>query len=208
MTTPLSDFPSNSKKSKEKQKIEPVVTGKVVQRKPSLGKRLRETLVSGDTGSVGNYILFEVLIPAMKDVVADMVSQGIERVMYGEARSRSRRTGQQPGHVTYNRPVQTQLPWSPARPDPRPVITRRGRADHNFNDIVIATRGEAVEVIDRMGELLQRYNQVTVSDLYELTGITASFVDEKYGWLDLTTANVQRVSGGYLLDLPRPEPLD
>ena len=45
----------------------------------------------------------------------------------------------------------------------------------------------------------------TVRDLYEMVGIRAAHTDEKYGWVDIRDARVDRVRDGYVLDLPRPE---
>ena len=108
-----SEFPPNSRIKKEtkveeeKKVVEKVVTGKVSRRKTPLSKRLKELFVGGDTHSVGSYILFDVLVPAAKDTIADAISQGIERMLFGDARSSSRRTGLGPrahgGHVQYNR---------------------------------------------------------------------------------------------------------
>lgn len=88
-------------------------------------------------------------------------------------------------------------------------MSRRSRAAHNFDEIILETRMEAEEVIERMAEYVERYDQASVSDLYQLVGVTGSFADEKWGWKDLRAASVTRVrNGGYLLDLPRPIELD
>jgi hypothetical protein len=79
---------------------------------------------------------------------------------------------------------------------------------HDFNEIILATRVEAEEVLDRLFDILNKYQTVSVSDLYELVGITANFTDEKWGWTELRGSQVAKVRNGYLLDLPRPEPLD
>jgi hypothetical protein len=72
----------------------------------------------------------------------------------------------------------------------------------------LATRVEAEEVIDRLFDVVSRYETATVADLYEMVGVTGNYTDDKWGWTDLRGASVQRVRNGYLLDLPRPEPLD
>lgn len=205
------DFPSNSKKPPkdiEKVKLEPVVTGKVVQRKPPLGRRIRDTFIAGDSSSVGRYVIYNVLVPAFKDLAADLARETVERMLFGDGRSTTKRNSQPSrGYVNYNRP--TTPPWDGSRVDDSRIrLSRQARTNHNFNEIVIQTRGEAEEVLDRLLELLDRYNQATVSDLYELTGIETNFTDEKYGWTDLRGASVTRIAGGYLLNLPRPEPLD
>ena len=70
------------------------------------------------------------------------------------------------------------------------------------------TRVEAEEVLDRLFDWIERYEQVAVAELYEMVGISGNFTDQKWGWTDLRGATVSRVGRGYLLNLPRPEPLD
>lgn len=219
-----SEFPSNSNEPKgaqlpgklptqgepAKKEIKKVVTGEVKTRKKSLGKRFLETFTGDDSKTVVQYVFFDIIIPGAKDMVADAVSQGIERKLFGEVRSRSRRGGYGGGgHTAYNR-------MSGAgrdifrRDDPRerPSISKRARATHNFNEIILETRPEAMEVVDQMYTLLSQYEVVTVADLYELLGETGEFTDDRYGWTDLRGTDIARVREGYLLDLPRPIQLD
>lgn len=212
------EFPSNSRRpgtpeKPEAKKVEPVVTGEVVLRRKSPGKRLIETFLGGSARQVAQFVLTDVLLPAAKDMIADSVSQGVERLIYGEARSVGRRTGFRPGsptnytsYTSYSRmqsPANNPLPAR--REDPR--MARPVRGGFDFNEVILATRVEAEEVIDRMFDLLQRYETVSVGDLYELLGKSASYTEEKYGWTDLRGAGVTRIRDGYLLDLPQPEPL-
>jgi hypothetical protein len=210
----MDNYPSNRHKVPETEpdepkKIERVVEGAVVRRKKPLGKRIQETFIGSDMKSVGQYVTFEVLLPAMKDTIADITSQGVERMLFGEARSTSRRTGVRPGgsgHVQYNRFSSDRDRGGRNRD--RDFPSRRARATHNFDEIILATRIEAEEVIDRLFDLVSRYNTASVADLYELVGVTGDYTDDKWGWSDIRGAGVTRVRNGYLLDLPRPEPLD
>jgi len=209
----MEPLPANSHKSKSQQteeqtkpKIEKVVAGTVVQRKKPLGKRMAETFGATDMKSVGGFVLLDVILPAAKDMVADAISQGIERMLFGEARSTSRRPNKQysnNGYVSYNRYAPSNNP--PFKPN---VPSRKSRASHDFQEIILETRVEAEEVIERLFDLTERYQAATVADLYELVGIQGQFTDEKWGWTDIRGAGATRVRHGYLLDLPRPEPLD
>lgn len=193
----------------ETKKIEKVISGKVIQRKKPLGKRFLETFFSG-SDSVISYILQEILVPAIKDVVADSVTQGMEKLIFGDARSSSRRTGTRPGsspnYISYNRFANSSS--TPTRPDPRPQLSRHARASHDFSEIVLGTRRDADAVTDAIFELLQRYGQATIADLYGLLDIPTGFTDEQWGWKDIRGYKIERVNNGYLLDLPRPEQLD
>lgn len=211
------EFPSNSKykkvvpqSSEPEKKVEKITEGTVVRRKKSLGKRFKEVFVSGDSKSVGHYVLLEVLLPAVKDMIADVASTYVDRTLFGEGRSGHRRPGMSharptgtPGYVSYNR-------FGPAgsREDARPSLSRQARATHSFDELVIATRVEAEAVISSLYDLLEKYQQATVEDLYDLVGETPQYTDSKWGWTDLRTAGVTRSGGGYLLALPKPIPLD
>ena len=96
-------------------------------------------------------------------------------------------------------------------PDPQKLpprtMSQRGRARHDFDEIVLDSRAEAAEVIDTLTEVVSRYGEVSVADLYTMVGIRPNHTDEKWGWVELGDADVARVRGGYLLDLPDPEPL-
>ena len=193
---------------KKAPKVEKITTGKAIQRKPPLGKRFMDTFFSG-TSSVWGYVLHDILLPAAKDTIADVVSQGIERMVYGEGRSTSRRTGTRPtgpsGYVSYNRYSQ-----SPPQREQQRTMSRRARATHDFQDIILATRAEAEAVIDALYDLVEKYNQATVGDLYGLVGIPAEFTDENLGWRDISRLGQgpKRTAEGYWLPLQKPEPLD
>ena len=218
----MEKFPSNSenvvptvKPGSGPKKIEKIIAGEAVRRKMSLGKRLKETFIGGDSRGLFSYLLFEIMLPAAKDVVADVVSQGIERTLYGEARSTSRRTGVRPfgssqGHVSYNRYSSNQgnqYSYNPGRRDDPREISRQARGSHNFEEIILNTRSEAEEVLGAMFEYVSEYEAIPISALYEMLGITPSFPDEKWGWTDIRGCGIKRVSNGYLLDLSRPEPI-
>lgn len=219
-----SEFPSNSNTRKPPKagvnpakKVEKVVTGEVIQRKKPLGKRFRETFSGDDNRSVGSYVLFDVLIPAAKDMIADAVSQGIERKLFGEVRSSSRRGGYRPGgsifgNASYN-PYHRYSGGggSSLRPDPRQQSNARSRnrvTQSTYDEIILATRAEATEVIDNLIAIIAQYDVATVADLFELVGVTGEFTDEKWGWTDLMGADIQRIHEGYLLNLPRPQALN
>lgn len=209
------DYPSNSREPREAnevprgdKKIDKVVVGEVTRRKQPLGKRLADTFIGGDARGVWGYVLLEVLVPAAKDMVADATSQAVERTLFGESRGGRRRPSQrtgsgQNGYVSYNNFSRRDA----ERADPRERMSRRARSSHDFDEIILATRPEALEVIDRLFDLVSTYQQATVADLYDLVGITHNFQDQKWGWTDIRGAGATRIRDGYLLDLPRPEPL-
>lgn len=208
-----SEFPANNEASKSgpvvDKKIERVTSGEPTRKKKSLRRQFSETFVAGDMRGAVAYVILDVMLPAAKDMIVEAGSQGIERLIFGD--STRRRTGRSPqagatGYVSYNRmsgPTAASRVSGPAR-----AMSRSARSRHNFDEIVIESRTEAEEVIDRLFDLVSRYETASVADLYELIGISSTHTDHRWGWLDLHGAGVSRIRGGYLLDLPDPEPLD
>lgn len=213
MSAKPSDFPGNSNKSrivkpevKEKKSVEKITDGVAIQRKRPLSRKVFESFSGEGAQDAGSYVLFDVLIPAAKTAISDAVSQFVERKLFGDNRSRSSSSsGRRNNFTEYNR-MHNSSSSSPMAP--KRDMSSRARAGHDFNEIVLATRGEAETVMDTLGELVNEYGQATVSDLYDLVGITGSFTDDKYGWTDLREAKHRRVREGYLLDLPKTTVLD
>lgn len=201
MRVPI-DLPSNKKpteKNPGREKKEKVVTGKVITKKKGLMRKIAETFTGDDVHSVGGYILFDVVVPASKNLIQDIVNEGIQRLLFGDVRGRVRPT-QRGNYTSYNKIYDT---------DRRPRdISHRARATHDFDEIVIDNRSEADSVIDGLATLIDDFGVATVSDLYDLVGMTGSFTDNKWGWFNLREASVIRIREGYLLNLPRPVPID
>lgn len=201
----MEDYPPNSDKSKkpeEEKRVEQVTTSEVIRRKKGLGTRFKGLLFAGDAKSTLQYIIFDVFFPQARDVIADVGKAGIERLVLGDTRRGSRAPSSGPtGYTQYNRYHMGGQP----QPAPR-NISQRARARHDFDEIILTSRVEAEEVLDRMFDILNRYGSVSVADLYLLTGFPSSHVDNKWGWQNLTGAGVSRIREGYLLDLPQPEP--
>ena len=198
-----SKFPSNAHRKKEEKlepkKVEKVIKGRVLQKKKSFGKKLVETFIGEDINSVGSYILYDVLIPAAKSTISDMVQGGIEMLLFGERKgSRTKRDGNR-SFVNYGGMSSS----SSYRREER-YVKPQIRNTHNFDDIVLANRGEAEQVLSHLVDLVIDYGQASVADLYDLVGITSNFTDNKYGWDDLSSASVSRSREGYLLNLPKP----
>lgn len=209
------DFPNNSNRAREQEKTEPaaepraqkIVDGTVVQRKKPFMRRLRETFIAGDVVNIKEYVLFDVLIPAVRDMFTDAMIQTVERTFNGDSRSSSRRMARRsPGvtnHINYSRPGSSPL----RRNEPREV-SRNARATHDFNEIILDSYAEADMVIDKMRDIIERYGKVSVAELYGLVGITPDFTDERWGWIELRNAGVSRLRGSqYLLNLPDPDPI-
>ena len=212
-----SEFPSNSKISKsnpektpDEKKLEKVISGNVKRQKRGIGKRIAETLLEDTTQSVGDYIFHDVLVPAAKSMICDIVGWGgfAEMLLFGSVRHDNRITRQGGRSFTsYGSYFNSSLRDKDRDPRDR-TLSRTSRSRHEFDDLVLDTRGEAEDVLERLVDQTVDYGRATVADLYDLVGVTSEFTDNKYGWTDLRDASVNRVHGGYLINLPKAVLLD
>jgi hypothetical protein len=211
----VDNFPGNQKHRNvpvTEKKIERVVSGSVSRRRKPLGKRVTELLIAGNSQTVSQYVLLDVLLPAAKDMITDAITGGVERLVYGEGRVTSRRGGvtSRPaagGYISYNNRYTGNRVGGPPQ-DSRPAMSQQARTLHNFDEIVLESRYEAEDVITKLRDTIARYEATTVADLYDMVGEARNYTDEKWGWKDLTDASASRVHGGYVLNLPRPIPID
>lgn len=79
--------------------------------------------------------------------------------------------------------------------------------ESNKDDIILWSKVEAEDVINRMEKIIETYGFVRVADLYDLVGITCNYIDNNYGWTNIRGAEPVRVRDGYVLTLPKAVPL-
>lgn len=178
------------------KKVEKVVSGKVKAKKKNEIQKFTDVFISEDVGKVKSYIVLEVLVPAVKKAISDIITDGIAMVLYGEAGSKKNTASKVSYRSYYDKPNDIRT---------APIRTRTG---YNYDDIVLDNRGEAEEVIARMEELIYTYGLVSVADLYDLVGIAGNYTDNKYGWTDIRSSEPVRVRDGYLIKLPKALPLN
>lgn len=211
----MDEFPSNSRTNasvpEPHEKVQQVTTGKVIIAKPSIGKRLKSAFIADDGRTVATHVLWDVIMPMGRDLVADAGRALIDQVVYGENRRPAGSSyvnynsigSQLANRINYSKPAFMQDPRQ--RPDQQakaPVQQTRGR--FTIEDIILEHRAEAEVVIDSLRALCERFGQATVADLFDLVGATGEFTDVNFGWQNVEGARPHRVPNGYKLDLPRP----
>lgn len=205
----MNEYKSNSHRSKELQrakaqesekKVEKVVTGTVITKKKSPIRKFADEFISEDAKNVKSYVVGEVLIPAIKKAISDIITDGIDMILYGGSRRDGRRSTAD--RVSYRNYYDRDGRSS------RDARTTVATSRYTTDDIILSNRGEAEEVLARMDELMDTYGLVRVADLYDLVGITGNYTDNKYGWTNIRNAEVVRVRDGYVIKMPRAIPID
>lgn len=171
------------------KKIVPVVGGAKLKKKSSL-QAIYEGLITEDASKIKDYIVCDVLVPSIKKTIDSIVKGSLDMFLYGESRSsgNSKNTSRISYRDYYDR-------------DDRSNNTRRIRPD--YNNIILDNRSQAERVLEEMENILDKYDVVTISDLYQLVGLPDEYTDNDYGWTNLANASVDRCREGYAIRLPR-----
>lgn len=205
---PIDNYKPNSRASKigsvreekeevKKEKVEKIVQGVVKKKKKNFLTNIFGTI---DFGNITEYIIQDVIIPTLKDGLEDTVSMMIRG---GEPRRNSSRrsTASRVSYRSYYEREERDRDRDRDRGNSR-------TSGYAYDEITLETRGEALDVISRLEELVDVYGMASVADLYDMCGISCQHTDNKYGWTDVRSADTVRVRDGYLLKMPRARPLD
>lgn len=208
----LNNIPSNSLKSramreeaaKAPEKLAPVVrSGSAKVKKTSGIAKAAKNIISEDAHNVKSYIVLDVLVPAFKKAVSDVVTNGIDIILYGEAGHTKRVNNA--GRVSYRGYYDNGS--KPASTAATGESYRRGNAAL-FENIIVGSRGEAEDILSSMGEYLEHYQVISAADMYDLAGITNfPYTYNNYGWKSVANARVKRVDDGFLIVMPPLVPL-
>ena len=196
----MEEYKSNSHKSKEEnseKKVEKIVTGSVRSKKKNELNKLADVFIAEDISNVKSYILQDIIVPAIKTAISDVVTNGIEMILYGETGKTKKSTSSRVSYRDYY-----------SSNDRKSSNSSASRRSYSYDDIILDNRAEAEEVLVRMDELIEAYGVASVGDLYDLVGLTGDYTDNKYGWTNLRSAQAVRVRDGYLLKLPKALPLN
>lgn len=194
------DYQPNSHKFKEEQEknIQKVVTGKTKTQKNSF-RKFTDVFIAEDVTSVKGYIFMEVLVPAIKKAIFDIVTNGIDMILYGENGSKSKNTTA--SKISY-RNFYTQPKTTSA--------VKNNRAALEYDDILFESKKDAEAVLSEMENVVDKFDFVSVGDLYDLADIsTNNYAVNKYGWNEnIHSATVVRTRDGYVIKFPKVTLLD
>lgn len=190
---------SQNNTSQQQRKVTSVVDAKPKLQKEPLGKKIKRVFFSEDVDNVGSFIFIDVLVPAIKDLLASIVENTVNVALFGSGSTRrsylSRGNPQQRANLYWNSSVGNQRPYANERP----------RSTNNFREIIYETQADASRVLDGMMELVSSYGLASIADLYSFSNLSSdNYTNNDYGWTNLRGSRVVRTRDGYILELPKP----
>lgn len=180
---------------KEPEKVTAVANARIKKNK---WQEFASAFFEEDIQDVKGYIFKEVFVKGVKDIIFEAF-----RAFWYPGGGGGRRSGSgvRRAHTSYDsyyddrnvtsyKPVQRAVPRT---------------SSFDIQSIVFDSRKQAQDVLDRMVDDLEKYGRVTVSRLYDYSGLTPPSTSNKFGWYSLNGSEPVTVDDGYGLRLPKPE---
>lgn len=187
--------------SKEREKLKPVVgSDQVVSTKKSLGRKFAETFLGENLKDVSKYLIWDVIIPGMKNAILDTMSM----MFFGETsgrRSGGRRDSDRTSYSSYYRGTNR----SSREKRERDRYDRDEDRKVDYRNIVLKYRQDAEDVVDALYERIEKYGSASVADLLDLVGQMGQYTDNNWGWDRKQDIGIRRVERGFLIDVAPAE---
>lgn len=195
----VKEYKSNSYKSKEdKKKVEKIISGTAMQKNKTFSQKIAGVFATEDVPDLKNYILWEVVVPSLKDVTRNGLISIVEVIFGSGKSSRLNKSYDRVSYRNYNS-ISTSRESKPSHSSHERM---------SFDNIRLDNKKDADIVMDQMEELIEAYGIVSIADLKDIVGLETYFTDNKYGWSNIRSAKIVRVSGGWLISMPNPYPID
>lgn len=206
----MANYEGNSIKNREvkdqKNKLEKVVKGGVKPKKQSEFKKIAGAMINEEVKSIKNHTIYEIIIPTIVDTLSQIVKDAIDLTFHGEVRTSSKssstsrsRVGSRPSYASY---------YDDRRDDRRSRTSSRSER-YSYDDLEFDYREDALEVLNSMEDVIEKYGVVTVGDLFDLADVSGNGPsDYNYGWTRLDSADVfKNRDGCWIIKLPRAVPI-
>ncbi|MPM64628.1 hypothetical protein SDC9_111515 [bioreactor metagenome] len=197
------DNPRKETRKQDKPKVGKVIKGKAKIKKKSEISKIASTMIVGEVQNIKEYIIYDVIIPVITDTIGQIVQGSIDILFRGEVRS-NKYGGRSSNGVT-------KVSYSSIFDDRRDDRRRDDRRTNYvaFDDVTFESKADAMEVLDRMDEIVDQYKVVRVADLFEMAGYSGNgSTDHNYGWTSTASATVDRNRHGeWYIKIQRPSPI-
>lgn len=197
----LEEEPKRERESRPRPKA--AVSSPSEIKKDSFWDKFKKAWFGENVENAGEFVIFEVGIPAMKATLSDMISNGMEVLLFGESSGRHSR-GRSKESSGYTGMYRRE------RERERDVREERRSYGYIWEQVEPRSQRDCMAIIAEMRDFAYDNEYVTVAELLDIMRASnlAEYTDENKGWyaedLKGNACSCYAVRGGYLLDLPRP----
>ena len=91
----MQDFPGNRWRAQEgsdeppgPKRIEQITSADAEYRERGLGRKVKDTFIGGTARGAVEYVVADVVVPTIRDLLFESFQSGMERLIFGESRIR------------------------------------------------------------------------------------------------------------------------
>lgn len=186
----------------EKKQAKKVATGTIKEK--SFKQKVRDAFISDEVHDIKSYVVFDVIIPAIKETVRNLFVNSLDMALFGKVR-KTANTEQRGGstYIAYDRLYQSR-----GSNDVQPR-QQKGGAPLRVNEldrVVFKDKADAIDVLSYMMDNLEEYHVASIADFLSAADLPISPIHHKWGFYDLSTASVEELpdGSGFFIRLPRP----
>ena len=148
-----------------------------------------------DLKSIVSYAVKDAIIPAFKKGASEAIKGSVDMIFYGHGGAPSSGRVQK---IEYSSRFDSGR-TSSSLPAPRP----------KFGSLVLDSREDCEVLLRNMQFIIDRVGVVRVLEMYDMAGYhTDMYTANKFGWSNISTAEIVRVPDGWELRMPNPMPIE
>ena len=161
-------------------------------------KKFLSLFFKSDFPTVKKHLIMNVAVPKITELFVDGIKETADVLFYGES-APSKPKQRQGTYISYNNYSKS--------PSTKPTVREsREYLYHPEIDFPFDEYYDAKEKLDILIEMIDVHadHNLTVAEFYSEMGATSNnYMDEHYGWTDLSTAKIVRRDKQYYLNFPR-----
>lgn len=165
-------------------------------------KKFVSLFIKSDLPSVKEHFIMDVMVPKITEMIVDGVRESAEMIFYGAANQKNSKS-KSGTYISYNNFSSKKTSVS--------QVEQRENLYHPEANVAFDAYWQADELKDILLEMLEANHNVTVAEFYreanqiltDPVSVPNDYMNERYGWTDLSEIRPVRRNGAYYLALPR-----
>lgn len=192
----------------EESKPKPVKKNAPKLKDKTFKQKLRDAFIAEEVHDIKDYMIFGVVIPAIKTTFRNLVVNSLDISLFGKTQKGG--NGGKPGggsYISYDRAYNSNGGGNQQSP---PTKSSNSIDVRELDRVWFETKEDADEQIRAIREIYD-YNEgvLSVAEFLDAAQIKATPIHTKWGWIDISNVSAEPYpdGSGWYVNLPRPRPL-
>lgn len=209
----------SSTSKEDPKKTKPQLKGGVSKKELSFGEKVKRSFVKEDLRDIGDYIVFDVIIPGIQQglytavvgTAAQIFHMPMPRIPFGNNVGVGY-GGTSQRLTPHERQYRDYTSIQSNRPTTQSTLTPRYNTRFYATDYPFTYKEDADSVLEQLIDICDTYGWVSVANFFEfadpdgtITG-TNPYTNNHFGWSNVDGATVKFDGSGYVITLPPARP--